>query len=201
MQQSAATPATSNNAPLAYFITFSCYGSRLHGDDRGSVDKRHNQYGEPFAAANKPATQASRRRMTESVYEVDAVRRELVLQGIRKICERRSWHLLAAHVRTRHVHSVLEADKPPERVMSELKAAASRELNESGVDSTLRRWSRHGSTVYLWETAQVVEAIDYVVRRQGEPMAVFLDVERGEADPLRSFAALLIAASSMDFCD
>ena len=33
--------------PLAYFISFACYGCRLHGDDRGSVDLRHNLYGTP----------------------------------------------------------------------------------------------------------------------------------------------------------
>ncbi len=31
--------------PLAYFITFSRYGSRLHGAENGSVDRNHNQYG------------------------------------------------------------------------------------------------------------------------------------------------------------
>ena len=25
--------------PLAYFITFTCYGNWLHGDERGSVDR------------------------------------------------------------------------------------------------------------------------------------------------------------------
>jgi hypothetical protein len=34
--------------PLAYFITFRSYGSWLHGDERGSVDRSHNQYGSPF---------------------------------------------------------------------------------------------------------------------------------------------------------
>ncbi len=33
--------------PLAYFITFRCYGTWLHGDRRGSVDRFHNIYGTP----------------------------------------------------------------------------------------------------------------------------------------------------------
>lgn len=33
--------------PLAYFITLSCYGTWLHGDERGSVDKKHNVPGKP----------------------------------------------------------------------------------------------------------------------------------------------------------
>jgi hypothetical protein len=32
---------------LAYHITWGTYGTRLHGDPRGTVDRQHNQYGEP----------------------------------------------------------------------------------------------------------------------------------------------------------
>ncbi len=31
--------------PLAYFITFHCYGTWLQGDAPGSVDRSHNQPG------------------------------------------------------------------------------------------------------------------------------------------------------------
>jgi hypothetical protein len=31
------------NLPLAYLITFRCYGTWLHGDERGSVDRFRNQ--------------------------------------------------------------------------------------------------------------------------------------------------------------
>jgi hypothetical protein len=39
-------------APLAYLITFNTYGSWLHGDRRGSVDRFHNRYGTPRVGAN-----------------------------------------------------------------------------------------------------------------------------------------------------
>jgi hypothetical protein len=32
-------------AILRYFITFACYGVRLHGDEAGSVDRHHNLIG------------------------------------------------------------------------------------------------------------------------------------------------------------
>jgi hypothetical protein len=34
--------------PLAYHITFGTYGTRLHGDERGTVERAHNVYGEPI---------------------------------------------------------------------------------------------------------------------------------------------------------
>jgi hypothetical protein len=36
-----------NIFPLAYLITFRTYGTWLHGDERGSVDRQHNVYGTP----------------------------------------------------------------------------------------------------------------------------------------------------------
>jgi hypothetical protein len=30
---------------MRYFITFACYGGHLHGDESGSVDRRHNLHG------------------------------------------------------------------------------------------------------------------------------------------------------------
>src|SRR6266446_2234497 len=34
-----------NEIPLAYLITFRCYGTWLHGDERGSMDRKRNKYG------------------------------------------------------------------------------------------------------------------------------------------------------------
>ena len=33
---------------MDYFLTFRTYGTWLHGDERGSVDRKHNQFGEPL---------------------------------------------------------------------------------------------------------------------------------------------------------
>jgi hypothetical protein len=37
---------------LAYLITFRSYGTWLHGDNRGSVDRFHNRFGEPYLPTN-----------------------------------------------------------------------------------------------------------------------------------------------------
>jgi REP element-mobilizing transposase RayT len=87
----------------------------------------------------------------------------------------REWNLLAAHVRTTHVHVVVEADVAPEKILSDLKSYASRGLNRLGKDASDRkRWARHGSTRWLWKDKDVKDAIRYVVEGQGEPMAVFV---------------------------
>jgi REP element-mobilizing transposase RayT len=55
--------------------------------------------------------------------------------------EVRGWNLLAGHVRSNHVHAIVESETRPERIMNEFKSYASRELNRLGVDSPERkRW-------------------------------------------------------------
>ena len=103
----------------------------------------------------------------------------IVLQAIQEVCQYRGWSLLAAHVRTNHGHVVVQAFSPPEKVLNDFKAYASRHLNQAGIDgSDCKRWTRRGSTRYLWKPEQVEAAIHYTVREQGEPLAVYENVER-----------------------
>jgi REP element-mobilizing transposase RayT len=160
--------------PMAYFITFSCYGTWLHGDEAGSVDRDHNLPGTPLLAADPSRVAAERRRMTQPAYALDAPRRRVVLQTLEEVCQQRGWDLLAAHVRARHVHVVVQAPTAPERVMNDFKSYASRNLNRNGFDTPDRkRWARHGSTRYLWDEKSVQNAVHYVLYEQGEPMEVY----------------------------
>jgi len=116
--------------------------------------------------------------MDQPPYRLDRSRREAVLAGLRERCTDRRWKLLAAHVRTNHVHIVVEADARPERIMNDLKSYASRCLNGLGLDeSDRKRWARHGSTRWLWKPQSVSAAIRYVVDEQGDQMAVFEAIE------------------------
>ena len=118
---------------------------------------------------------AERLRMIQAPYLLDRDSRAVVLHALMEVCSHRSWGLLAAHVRTNHVHAVVEADERPEKVMSDFKSYASRGLNNLRRDgSDRKRWARHGSTRWLWKDKDVREAIRYVVESQGEPMAVFV---------------------------
>jgi REP element-mobilizing transposase RayT len=112
--------------------------------------------------------------MVQPAYELDATSRKTVLRAILETCRQRGWTAFAVHVRTAHVHVVVEAWQQPERVMATLKAYASRALGGAG----RRRWSRHGSTRYLWNRKQVERTIGYVIDEQGEAMEVFVKEDR-----------------------
>lgn len=118
--------------------------------------------------------------MTQKPYLLaDDQRRLAVLEAIRGVCRHRSWNLLAVHVRTNHVHVVVEVEHvSPEKVMNDFKSYATRRLNQLGCDGPERkRWARHGSTRWLWKDEDVREAIRYVVDEQGEAMSVFVTDE------------------------
>jgi hypothetical protein len=62
--------------------------------------------------------------------------------------------------------------------MTDFKAYASRWLNRLRLDEPNRkRWTRHGSTRWLWKPQHVSAAVQYVVAEQGDPMAVFEALE------------------------
>src|SRR5262245_4664943 len=92
--------ATERELCLRYFIRFTCYGGRLHGDESGSVDRHHNLVGSRRLEPDVQRVMAARRKMLQHPYVLDATGRTVVLAAIRKHCVYRGWNLLAAHVRS-----------------------------------------------------------------------------------------------------
>ncbi len=160
--------------PLAYFLTFTTYGTWLHGRDPGSVDREHNRPGTPWLASDPELAAANRVFLRQEPYLLDEPRRVIVLRTIHEVATHRNWKLWAAHVRSNHVHVVITAMVKPEKVMADLKAWASRRLREAFGESADRdRWTQHGSTRWLNDEESLAAAIDYVVCQQGEAMACF----------------------------
>jgi REP element-mobilizing transposase RayT len=162
------------STPLAYFLTITCYGTWLHGDERGSVDREHNALGTPVLCPDPERQARERNNLGEPAYFLDAPHRRVTLDALCQIAQRKGWALHAAHVRSNHVHIVLTASGPPERAMNDVKTAASRHLNRVfPAECNRTRWTRHGSTRYLWTEEAVAEKIQYVLHGQGEPMERF----------------------------
>ena len=166
-----------NEFPLAYFISFRTYGTWLHGDPRGSVDRRkHNKYGTPKIAPKLRLVNAEHAQLKHPPFRLDAYQRPLVEEAIREVCEHRGYRLLAINVRTNHVHTVVSAQRKPEPILQAFQAYATRKLREKGLlPRTVKPWSRHGSTPYLWKEKHVARAIDYVLNGQGHDLPSFDD--------------------------
>jgi hypothetical protein len=103
---------------VTYLITFACYGCHLHGYESGSVDREHNLPGSRLIEGDPNRVSAERLRMDQLPYSMDETRREAVLTALFERCTQRNWSLIAAHVRTNHVHIVVAAEARPERLMN-----------------------------------------------------------------------------------
>ena len=49
--------------PLGYLISFRSYGTWLHGDERGSIDRLHNRYLSPYLAGSDRRKEVNARRL------------------------------------------------------------------------------------------------------------------------------------------
>jgi REP element-mobilizing transposase RayT len=160
-----------NEFPLAYLITFRCYGTWVHGDNRGSMDRKHNVYGTPKIAPNKSLQSSDLKQLKHPPVTLDARKRSIVEQAVKDVCEHRQHILRVMSVRTNHAHVVVTAAREPESILEAFKSYSTRALRIAKVISqTLKPWIRHGSTVYLWKERDVAKAIEYVALGQGDDL-------------------------------
>lgn len=156
------------NEPLAYFITFTTYGTWLHGNAKGSVGRQSDGVYRNLSQPNPDMEQSDRERMPGPSFTMSSPQRAVVDKTLREVTRHRRWDIHALNVRTNHVHVVVEApETAPESVMNDFKAWATRRLREAGlVDENAKLWTRHGSTRHLFDAEALMSAIDYVKNRQ-----------------------------------
>ena len=157
--------------PLGYLITFRAYGTWLHGDSRGSVDRFHNRYGSPLIPPNSRWRRYNKRALKRPPVNLTSRRRGAIEAGVRETCKARNWRLWAFNVRTNHVHSVVSANRNADIVLNALKANATRKMREAGCwQSGKTPWVKNGSKRNLWDEQALIAAILYVEYEQGEPL-------------------------------
>jgi REP element-mobilizing transposase RayT len=162
--------------PLAYFISFRSYGTWLHGDKRGSIDRLHNRYGDPYLSRNEAWQRHNRKQLKTNLFILGARERGAVEAAIRETCSIRKWHLQAINVRTNHVHTVVTANRKPELVLNAFKANATRHLRENQLwPHQFSPWVDRGSKIRLWNERSVANAIEYVLNGQGDDLSNFDD--------------------------
>jgi len=159
------------DTPLAYLISFRSYGTWLHGDKRGAIDRFHNRYGEPYLPPNKTWQEHNSKQLKTHPLILGARERCSVEKAIRETCNIRKWDLHACNVRTNHVHAVVAANRGPSLVLNALKANATRQLRQDKLWLyPFSPWADKGSKKLLWTECSVANAIDYVLNGQGQDL-------------------------------
>jgi len=161
--------------PLAYLITFRCYGTWLHGDELGSVNRFRNQFNTPRLSANKSWIETNTQRLKREIVTLNATQRKVVEDAIRVTCQIRNWIIYALNARTNHVHSVVAIGaKKPEIALNAFKANATREMRKKLCwRNQTSPWADKGSKRSLWNERSIALATDYVINGQGEDLPDF----------------------------
>jgi len=152
--------------PLAFLISFRCYGTWLHGDERGSVDRFHNQYGTPMLSPNAAQQNQNHRRLKREPVSLTSEQRDSVVRAICDACVLRKWRLYAVSARTNHVHAVVSSESRPALILNTFKANATRQMRQDGRWRELQTpWSDGGSKRYIWSDPSLKRAIEYVLNQ------------------------------------
>jgi REP element-mobilizing transposase RayT len=147
--------------PIAYFITWTCYGTWLPRDERGWWRK-----GGEWRPANELFREMAAAEMKETPFALSLDDRNLVEQTIAKHCEVRGWILHAVQARSNHVHVVVTApDYKAEIVRDQFKAWCTRKLKPTHPGRE-RFWTEGGSRRSINHEDDLEAAIIYVNEAQ-----------------------------------
>ncbi len=148
--------------PLAYFITWTTYGTWLPGDDRGWNRKGELEDQPPDALFHEAASA----HMKESPFLLSEADRQVVAKTIRDHGDLRGWNLHAVNVRSNPVHVVVTArEYKPETVASQFKAWCTKKLRPSHPDRK-RFWTEGASRRWINREDSLTAAIEYILAAQ-----------------------------------
>ncbi len=112
--------------PIAFFVTWTVYGTHLQGDERG-WRQRHKGGLEP----QPRLAQWRRKRLAHDVVLLSTEQRVIAEHECQRHCDHRDWHLWAINARSNHVHAVVTAaGYSGKTVRDQLKANCTRGLRE-----------------------------------------------------------------------
>ncbi len=160
--------------PIAYLITFRTYGTWLHGDERGSIDRFHNKFGTERNIVSPDRELIHQSRLKSPPFLLNAECRRVVENAIREVSTFREWPMMALSVRTNHVHSVNGAIAPSAKILGDFKGYSTRRLREKDLWTFEHSpWVDKGSRRNLWTEEHVAAAVNYVLNGQGGPLPDF----------------------------
>ncbi len=147
---------------IAYFTTWTTYGSWPPGDARGWW--AHGRGPQPGDSIRQLEAQL---RMTEDANYLTPEQRQLVETTIRKHCDIRAWLLHAVNCRSNHVHVVVSAPgQPLDQPRKQFKAWCTRLLKKQGDSTRVNWWTSRGWDVYVDDEPHLEMAIRYVIDGQ-----------------------------------
>jgi REP element-mobilizing transposase RayT len=161
--------------PLAIFFTFRCYGTWLHGDERGSVDRHNNVYRTRRIPRNSNWEKFNKGQLLHPPVSLNAAMRKSVEIAIRNLCEKRGWELLAINICTNHGHVVINIfGGYVDQALIAIKARSTHQMRQDQLwIHGHSPWADKGSKRRLWNENSIWEAVNYVLNEQGDDLRNF----------------------------
>lgn len=151
--------------PLAWHITFGTYGTRLHGDPRGTVHHARNAVGTPIIPEDERRREQIAARLRYEPVLLTLEQREFVERMLPSLCERGGWRLIIAAAATDHVHVLVEADGNGKIARRLLKRWLTQALNEHDSSRDGPWWADGGSAKPVCHPKYLAAARRYVERQ------------------------------------
>jgi REP element-mobilizing transposase RayT len=155
------------HVPLALHITFGTYGTRLHGDRRGTVDRSMNKPGDPIIGFDEQWMRTETRLLKFPAVRLTHDQRAHAESMIPAICDRGGWQLHACAAMPDHIHALLAAAVSQrddgQAVRKWLKRWLGEELSSRWPLHGGARWFAVGGSVrWVWSQQYFENVWEYV---------------------------------------
>jgi REP element-mobilizing transposase RayT len=184
-----------SNRPLAYHITWGTYGTRLHGDGRGTVWRAQNEFEAPIVGRHDHWERLERTLLRFPPVVLTLEQRRSIEDFFLPLCERGGWHPIAIAAAPDHVHCMVRATQLGREVRRWMKTFVSQCLGKRWpLAKGQSYWAECGSVKWVWTRPYFDRVFKYVNDQRAtstdthsalsEPGSVtpvfeFLDEDRG----------------------
>jgi REP element-mobilizing transposase RayT len=154
--------------PLAYFITWTVFGTHLQGDEQGWWRRdKGDQPPQPRLA------KWHRGRLKREILLLSPEQRRIVERECQHHCEHRGWKLWEVNARSNHVHIVVTAiGYSGKAVRNQLKANCTRALRQQNTAYCDRRVWTFGGDWKCINTEDDLESVCIYVRESQDRMEI-----------------------------
>ena len=159
-----------DDVPLAYHITFGTYGTRLHGDPRGTIDRSMNRPGDPIVGADPARRLRESRAMRFPPVVLTPDQRRFVEAAVPEVCAKGGWMHLASSAGEDHAHVLLSTAADGAAVRRWLKRWLGERLSTRWPLGDGRTWWAEGGSVkWVWKEDYLENVYEYIRGQRATP--------------------------------
>ena len=152
--------------PFGYFLSWGTYGTRLHGDARGTVDRARAQHTDPVLGPDEERWEYEKGMMKFPPVILTREQRLFAESTIPQLCERGFWTHHTCAVAPDHVHVILTSEQEPKTIRRILKRWLGQALSERWpLADNATWWAECGSIKWLLDQSYFDNASRYVARQ------------------------------------